>query len=169
MRVELVEASIADEAVLANLLSLYLHDFSEAFGDPPGPDGRFVYERLPLYFEDAGRTPFLIKSAGQLAGLALVSRGSRIDDSPLVWDLSEFFVARGLRRHGVGRSAASQLFRRFPGVWEVRALDRNPGAFEFWSSAISRHAGGAFEWLPWESQDGMTWKVFRFSQPQDTG
>lgn len=167
VRVELAEASISDQAVLANLLNLYLHDFSEAFGDPPGPDGRFEYERLPLYFKETGRTAFLIRSDGHLAGFALVSRGSSIDDSPLVWDLTEFFVARGLRRQGVGQAAASELFRRFPGRWEVRALDRNKGASGFWASAISQHTAGAFEMVRWESGDGLTWKVFRFSQPED--
>lgn len=164
MPVELTEASISDEPVLANLLSLYLHDFSEAFGDPPGPDGRFVYERLPLYFSEVGRTPFLIRSDGRLAGFALVTRGSMLDDSSLVWDLSEFFVARGLRRRGIGQAAASELFGRLPGVWEVRALDRNRGAFEFWSRTISRHTSDEFELVPWQSGNGLTWKVFRFTQ-----
>ncbi len=169
MHVELSEASIPDQPILVNLLSLYLHDFSEVFGDAPGPDGRFTYERLPLYFEEVGRTPLMIKSDGRLAGFALVTRGSRVDDSPLVWDLSEFFVVRGLRRRGVGQMAASELFGRFSGAWEVRALDRNKGAFEFWASAISRHTRGEFEMLPWESNDGMTWKVFRFTQGPDAG
>jgi predicted acetyltransferase len=168
MRVELSQASVSDEPVLANLLNLYLHDFSEAFGDSPGPDGRFVYERLPLYFTEAGRTPFLIQADGRLAGFALVTRGSRIDASPLVWDLTEFFVTRGLRRRGIGQIAASELFARFPGTWEVRALDRNKGAFEFWDHAVSRHTTGNFAVAPWESSNGMTWKVFRFSQHSNT-
>jgi len=148
MRVEITQAYVSDEPVLANLLNLYLYDFSEAFGDPPGPDGRFVYERLPLYFTEAGRTPFLIQSDGRLAGFALVTRGSMIDAAPLVWDLTEFFVTRGLRRRGIGQIAASELFARFPGAWEVRALDRNKGAFEFWDRAISRHTAGEFEMVP---------------------
>lgn len=168
MHVELTEASISDQPVLANLLSLYLHDFSEVFGNAPGPDGRFVYDRLPLYFEDDSRFPFLVRSDGRLAGFALVSRGSVITGSPEVWDLSEFFVVRGLRRLGIGRLAASAVFTRFPGAWEVRALDRNKGAAEFWNSAIAQHTGGVFETLPWESGPGLTWKVFRFSQGDAT-
>jgi predicted acetyltransferase len=164
MRVELAEASISDVPILANLLSLYLHDFSEVFGSAPGPDGRFDYERLPLYFEEPGRTAFLIRSDGALAGFALVSRGSLIDGASTVWDLSEFFVARGLRRRGVGLLAASAVFSRFAGAWEVRALDRNPGAAEFWTRAISRHTRGMFEVQPWLSDGGSEWKVFRFSQ-----
>jgi predicted acetyltransferase len=167
MDVELREASISDAPVLANLLSLYLHDFSEVFGGPPGPDGRFDYDRLPLYFEEPGRTALFIRADGALAGFALVVRGSVVSGAPEVWDLSEFFVVRGLRRRGVGGLAASEVFRRFAGAWEVRALDRNPGASEFWTRAIEEHTDGAFEMEPWTSETGSTWKVFRFSQRGD--
>jgi predicted acetyltransferase len=163
-RVEVAEASISDAATLANLSSLYLHDFSEVVGGVPGPDGRFVYDRLRLYFEEAGRTALLIRSDGALAGFALVSRGSVVTGERDVWDLSEFFVVRGLRLRGVGRSAASAVFERFEGRWEVRALDRNRGAAEFWTRAISQHTGGTFEVVPWVSESGSAWRVFRFSQ-----
>lgn len=163
MQVVVEPARQVERSVLENLMSLYLHDFSEHFGTPPGPEGRFVYERLPLYFKEAGRHPFLIRAGGELAGFALVSRGSLIRDAPDVFDLSEFFVVRGLRRRGVGREAAGQVFRSFPGTWEVRALDRNPGAGEFWAEAIARHTGDDFREEPWESQSG-TWRVFSFEQ-----
>lgn len=164
MPVELREASVADEPVLANLMSLYLHDFSEAFGVAPPPDGRFVYDRLPLYFTEPGRNAFLIRSDGGLAGFALVSLGSAIGGSTAVRDLSEFFVVRGLRRRGIGRTAAAAVFERFPGDWEVRAMDRNRGAGRFWARVISDHTGGAFTVEPWQSEPAGTWKVFRFSQ-----
>jgi predicted acetyltransferase len=167
MRVEIAKASSADAPILANLLSLYLHDFSEMLGGTPGPEGRFEYERLSLYFEEPGRTALLLRADGALAGFALVSRGSVVTGAPDVWDLSEFFVVRGLRRRGVGRSAASAVFRRFAGRWEVRALDRNRGAAAFWSDAISCHTGGAFELQPWVSESGAAWRVFRFVQGGD--
>lgn len=167
MRIELIEASISDVPVLENLLSLYLHDFSEFLGMTPGPDGRFVYDRLPLYFEEAGRDAFLIRADRRLAGFALVSLGSVVTGAPEVRDLSEFFVARGLRRRGVGSRAASAVFRRFPGTWEVRAMDQNEGAAEFWMHVISRHTSGAFEVVPWRSDSGQTWQVFRFRQGGD--
>jgi predicted acetyltransferase len=164
LSIELTIARAPERPVLENLLSLYIHDFSEIFGGTPGPDGRFNYDRLPLYFEEPDRTAFLIRAGGQLAGFALVSQASMVSGSRDVRDLSEFFVVRGLRRRGVGRSAASEVFRRFPGVWEVRALDRNEGASAFWASAISGHTEGAFEVRSWEPNPGRTWKVFRFSQ-----
>ena len=59
--------------------------------------------------------------------------------------MTEFFVARGLRRKGVGGAAAAAVFRSLPGAWEVRALDRNSGAGAFWARTIAGHTGGAFE------------------------
>jgi len=165
MKVTVARASRSDEPALANLMSLYMHDFSEVFGTAPGPDGRFTYDRLPLYFSEEGRTPFLIRADSSLAGFALVSRGSVFGGGPDVRDLSEFFVVRGLRRRGVGLAAAAAVFRAFAGPWEVRALDRNPGAGDFWRQAIDAHTGGAFEVTPFTSDSGDTWKVFRFVQP----
>ena len=165
MRVEIERAAPSQRPVLENLASLYLHDFSEVFRDPPGPDGRFVYERLPLYFREAGRTPFLVRADGRLAGFALVSRGSVISGAADVFDLSEFFVVRGLRRTGVGSTAAAAVFSAFPGAWEVRALERNPGAAAFWAQAISRHTAGDFQVAPWQSAPDLSWQVFRFVQP----
>jgi len=167
--VEITIAGPSERPVLENLLNLYIHDFSEVLGRAPDPDGRFTYDRLPLYFEESGRTPFLVRCGSDLAGFALVSSGSLVSGSPDVWDLSEFFVVRGLRRRGVGRSAASHVFRRFLGVWEVRAMDRNEGASAFWANTIARHTNGGFEVHPWESEPGTTWKVFRFSQEQNPG
>lgn len=162
MRVRVTQASSSEQPVLENLLSLYLHDFSEVFGNTPGPDGRFRYDRLPLYFEDPDRAPFLVRADGELAGFALVSRGSLVSGSREGMDVSEFFVVRGLRRRGIGRIAASALFRWFPGTWEVRALERNRGAAEFWADVIASHTQGAFERTSWESEPGMRWQVFRF-------
>jgi hypothetical protein len=96
--------------ILANLLELYAHDFSEFQPLDIGPDGRFGYKSLPLYWSESNRHPFLIRSGGKLAGLALVKRGSEISDRQEVWDMAEFFILRGCRRHRIGGVEA------FPGI-----------------------------------------------------
>src|SRR5271163_3377003 len=50
----------------------------------------FGYKSLPLYWSESNRHPFLIRSHGKLAGLALVKRGSEISDNQEVWDMAEF-------------------------------------------------------------------------------
>lgn len=167
MTIEIAIAREPERAILENLLSLYIHDFSEILGNLPGPDGRFAYDRLPLYFEEEARTPFLIRFGGALAGFALISQGSLVGDSPAVRDMSEFFVVRALRRRGVGAMAAAQLFSRFPGPWEVRVMERNEAACAFWARAISHHTAGTFRVDRWESAPRGAWRVFRFEEPGD--
>jgi predicted acetyltransferase len=163
MNVALVRASESDQSTLANLLHLYIHDFSEFLGTTPSEEGRFSYPALPLYWHEAGRAAFFIRVAGGLAGFALVSQGSVMSGDPDVFDLAEFFVVRGVRRHGVGRAAAYELFRSVPGVWEVRVAEFNVPAQHFWRNVIEQYTGGRFTFETWNRHDGSRWNVCRFT------
>ena len=121
--IELVPAAPDQESVLANLLELYAHDFSEFRYLELGADGKFGYSGLPLYWAENGRHPFLVRVDGKLAGLVLVKRGSEVSGAETVWDMAEFFVLRGYRRRGIGTQIAHEVWRRFPGAWEVRVME----------------------------------------------
>jgi predicted acetyltransferase len=159
--VEVIPAPPEQEPVLANMLELYAHDFSEFCDLKLGADGRFGYERLPLYWTEPDRHPFLIKAGGRLAGFVLVRRGSEVSDDADAWDVAEFFVVRGLRGRGVGTEAAHEVWRRFPGRWEVRVMERNRKAKEFWARAIKDFIGEAVEPTPF-AEAGEGWHVFSF-------
>jgi predicted acetyltransferase len=165
MTVELVTATSKDRQRLENLMQLYIHDFSEILHYPPDGNGRFAYDRLDAYWSEAGRFPFLIWADRQLAGFALVSRGSVISGDPTVFDVTEFFVVRGLRRNGVGMAAAAQVFSSFAGTWEVRVLDLNVAAQPFWERAVSLFTHGVFESDTWRAQSGRSFRFFRFASP----
>jgi acetyltransferase (GNAT) family protein len=100
--IEVIQAEPEQKSILANLLDLYAHDFSEFHDVAIGEDGRFGYDSLPLYWSDPDRYPFLVRSDGQLAGLVLVKKGSGVFGNQAVWDMAEFFVIRGCRRRGIG-------------------------------------------------------------------
>jgi predicted acetyltransferase len=165
MFVELAMATEADRERLENLLELYIHDFSEILGYGPRENGRFGYDGLDAYWKEAGRFPFLIRAAAQLAGFALVARGSQISGDATVFDLAEFFVVRGLRRRGVGLAAGARLFASFAGTWEVRVMEQNAGAWAFWEHAVSSFTNGRFEVCTWRSPRGRDFRVFRFVSP----
>lgn len=150
------------EPVLANLLELYTHDFTEFEALPLGSDGRFGYPSLPNYWSDPNRYPFLIRVDGELAGFAFATRGSMVDGDPDVWDVTEFFVVRGRRRNGVGMTAAHDLWRRFPGRWEVRVRPDNLPALAFWKRAVALFTGRAVE-PDMEAVNGAGRLVFRFA------
>lgn len=158
---ELVPATPEQEPVLANLLELYIHDFSEFHEVELGPDGRFGYPNLALYWREPGRYPFVVKMDGQLAGLVLVKRGSQVSDSNAIWDMAEFFVVRGFRRRGVGTMIAHEVWRRFPGLWEVRVMQSNHAARTFWELAIARFGVNPQRFVH-RKETGELWDVFSF-------
>jgi predicted acetyltransferase len=147
-------ASQLEHPVLANLLQLYLHDFSVRGGPPIGADGRFDYPRLEAYWFEKGRYPFLIRADGNLAGFALVAARELLEpgaDPPEIGhELVEFFVVRGLRRRGVGGAAARELFARFPGRWWVGELTSNEPAIAFWRRVIGDATRGAYAEEGWQ-------------------
>jgi predicted acetyltransferase len=162
--VTLRNATRDDDALLRNLLELYIHDMSAIFDLAVGPDGRFGYGRLAAYWtEPATRHAFVIHCDDRLAGFALVTRGSPADDDPAVLDLAEFFVLRGQRRAGVGRRAAGALWDGLPGRWIVRVSEANEAALCFWSEVVRGYTGGAFAEGSGPELPG--WRIFRFASP----
>lgn len=156
-------AASHDAELLANLLELYIHDLSEAFPLVElGADGRFGYEKLPLYWsEPERRFAFFIRSGTRVVGFALITRGSPASDDPDVFDVAEFFVLRAHRRSGVARQAACLIWDRFPGRWIVRVSEGNTGALHFWTRVIAEYTGGAAR------ESGLSgtpnaWRVFSF-------
>jgi predicted acetyltransferase len=162
--IDLIRATPADQQRLQNLIELYLHDFSEILGFTPDENGRFGYPLDP-FWREAGRFPFLIRSDGQLAGFTLISLGSQVSGDPTVFDVTEFFVVRGLRRHGVGVAAAHRVFASFTGTWEVRVMEQNTGAQAFWERAVSAFTKETYESFTWQSPRGTSFRVYRFVSP----
>jgi predicted acetyltransferase len=144
--VEVAPARADERAVLANLMQLYVHDFSEhKSGTPRGElrdDGRFPDYPLDAYWRDADRHPLLFRLDGRLIGFALVNAAGHTD-APLDRNMVEFFIVRKHRRGGAGTAAARAVFSRFPGRWEVAVARRNTAALPFWRQAIAGCPGAS--------------------------
>jgi predicted acetyltransferase len=160
-RVTVLPASLEQMPILANLLELYAHDFSEFIRVEIGSDGRFGYNRLPLYWTDADRRPFLIRVNGRLAGLILVNKGSEVSGNKSAWDIAEFFILRGYRKRGVGTQAAQLVWKQLPGQWEVRVMEANALALRFWANAISEFKHEKVHPRRIE-KDAKYWQLFSF-------
>lgn len=160
-KIELAPATRKQQPILANLLELYIHEFSEFLDIDIGPDGRFGYKHLPLYWTEPTRQPFLIRIDGKLAGFAFVKQGSAISGKETVWDMAEFFILRGHRRRGIGTKVAHNVWNLFPGQWEVRVMESNVQAHPFWTRAISSFTGKPISPASME-KDGQLWRVFSF-------
>jgi predicted acetyltransferase len=153
---EIISAAPEQEPVLANLLELYAHDFSEFHSLEMGEDGRFGYPSLRVYWSEPDRHAFVIRLDGKLAGFVLVKKAN-----DAVWDMAEFFILRGCRRRGIGTHVAHEVWRRFPGPWEVRVMQANISGQNFWAEAIAAFVG---EPVPPAHIDigGRLWTVFSF-------
>lgn len=166
-QVEILPAALEQQSILANLLELYAHDFSEFHDVQIGEDGKFGYKNLPLYWSDPGRHPFLIRVDGDLAGFVLLKRGSEISGNDKVLDVAEFFVLRAYRRRGIGTHVAHELWTRFPGSWEIRVVQSNVSADQFWARVISAFIGEALHPRRVE-KDGELWNVFSLDSRRTT-
>ncbi len=152
-----------DATLLTNLLELYIHDLSAAFPHVElGPDGRFGYGKLPLYWsEPERRFPYLIKYGTRVVGFVLATRGSPASDDPDVFDVAEFFVIRSQRKAGVGRRAIFRVWDQHPGQWSVRVSETNIDGLPFWKRVIDEYTGGnAIE--SQRSGSPNAWRVFFF-------
>jgi predicted acetyltransferase len=145
MAVTIEAAGLDRQTTLANLMQLYIHDFSELWaGTPDGElqeDGTFgPYPELDAYGMEPQRAAWLIRVDTSLAGFALVNTATH-SGRPADWNMAEFFVARKHRRGGAGTAAAQAIFTSLPGLWEVAVARRNIGALAFWRRAITAAAG----------------------------
>jgi predicted acetyltransferase len=154
-QIDVTPATREQKPVIDNLIQLYAHDFSEFQDIELDSNGRFNYTPLPLYWTDPNCYPFLVKVDGKPAGFVLVKQQAG------VWDMAEFFIVRGCRRHGVGTVVTHELWKRFPGPWEVRVMQANHAALPFWERAISRFTGKTAMPTRFE-KGGKLWSLFSF-------
>jgi predicted acetyltransferase len=140
-------ASNGERVLLQNLAQFYYYDFSEVLEMHVDEDGRFGDVDLTPYWVDEWRHPFLLRVDDKLAGFALISERSKMTGKSGVFDMTEFFVRRRFRRHGVGRAAAFGAFDRFAGPWEVRQREENLSATAFWRRAIDEYDYEETRWV----------------------
>ncbi len=94
---QIIEATRETLPAIANLLQLYMYEFSAELGADVGPDGRFAWDGLEDYWSQEGLHPFMLTVDDKLAGFALVQR-VLTDDGTTVWDIEDMFVMAKYRR-----------------------------------------------------------------------
>ena len=139
--------SHADRAWIRAVYRDYLSELSvsksglfPALGEWPAREDEF----LAGWFNDPSARPFVILADGQRAGFALVARPPEFPRRTADYRMAEFFVVGEARRRGVGAGAATLLFTRFAGQWEVVEDEYNRPALAFWRRVIGRHCDGRY-------------------------
>ncbi|MET8684711.1 GNAT family N-acetyltransferase [Streptomyces sp. NPDC004732] len=135
-RTALLPVGPEQRPVVERLAQLYRHDMSEFLGHLPAADGTYAFSKLPLFFDEPGRTALLIQHGSAPVGFVLTRPMPEGATS-----ISAFFVVRALRRRGVGHQAALQLLRSRPGAWGIAFQPANAGAARFWRGVATAAVG----------------------------
>lgn len=147
MNVEVLPIPYGEMQVLRNLVKLYCHEWSQYNGIDMDDKGEYAFEkRLDVFWNKARHFAFYIKAEGKLAGFALLD-----DDFDYVEDgdhaMSEFFVLHKYRRDGIGSAAAKEIFRMFPGKWEIKMHPRNLASIRFWRNVVGEISPGGYTFI----------------------
>lgn len=97
---------------------------------------------LARWFKDDSAYPLVILKNEEAVGFAVVSRPALGQRDKIDFRLSEFFIVAKQRRLGVGRDAASLIFKRFAGRWEITEFQQNKVAVAFWRAVLNDYTGG---------------------------
>lgn len=159
MKIELREPSRADRTLLRHMMELYQYDFSEFEDSDLDEHGRFGYGDLDYFWFEPTHKAFIITVNEKLAGFVLVDNEVCLEHSER--SLCEFFVMRKYRKQGVGKQVAFEVFNRLPATWEVRVMQANLPAQEFWRKVIAAYTKGAFQETVLDNDD-WTGPVFTF-------
>ena len=147
----LVEAGPEDAGAIRAMLGPYLEELAE-YADLH-ESGPHDYPYLDAYWSEAARHPFTIRcEEGNPVGFVLV----RLPESTGTGrhQLAEFYVSPAHRRSGLGMKAVRDVWRRFPGAWEVQVHVRNVAAVGFWSTATRSFASSEARITETVSSDG---------------
>jgi predicted acetyltransferase len=153
MHIELEPAAPEEKLVLLRLMELYCYDYSEFLTWPLSETALFCNEqRFEERWADTAIDKYFLRVDGHLAGFVMVHHGSRLNEDLDTCDIEEFFVMRGYRRQGVGKTVARRVFDLHHGRWEVRVMTQNENAQAFWRSVLHEYSNGRFDEVTWDNE-----------------
>ncbi len=144
-----VRHSQKDRQWIQNVYSEYIEslaDLNTGLFSFTGTEGSHEAEIFANWFSNDQSHPLVILQGADPVGFALVTRLRSPSNAENAADfrLSEFFVRKNHRKSGVGRDAATLIFDRFAGEWEIVEYQRNPGAVAFWRKVVAAYCAGRF-------------------------
>lgn len=159
MRIEVCTPDETDRPVIKNLFVFYRYDLMpfipDGIGSRVNSSGVLGVEEtshessvddLDIWWTKPDiLMPMLIRADGFPAGLAMVARPPHAHRS-VNFRLQDFFILNRWRRKGAGFKAMVEVFRRYPGEWELGWLPQNVAAKKFWRTVTSRLGLETQEW-----------------------
>ncbi len=144
MQVSLRQVTESSRHVLENLFRYYVYDMSGFTESELDENGIYTFNpsSLNVYWERVDHVPYFIYVNSLLAGFSLIRK---YPNDTKLYDIEQFFVLRKHRSNGVGTLALEKLTFLHKGFWQIRVLEGNQLALNFWKSAILKIAGSNFK------------------------
>jgi predicted acetyltransferase len=162
-----VRSSKKDRQWIESVYGEYLDSLADLntglFSVIKGDSNPHEEEIFANWFVSDSSHPLLILKGAEPVGFALVTR-RRVSGGAGAgqnFRLSEFFIRKQHRRTGIGRHAATLIFDRFAGDWEIIEYQRHPGSVAFWRRVLTGYCPGRFTE---RSQNGEVQHRFRSRQ-----
>jgi predicted acetyltransferase len=165
MIIDLVRASRSNSRLVESLLDDYLGELSNYRDVSVGATSSVSYPYLDAYWSEVGRHIFLIQYSEQVVGFAFVRNASSTES--VTHQVAEFYVSPDSRRLGIGCRAILEIWKLFPGQWELQVHARNTTAVRFWESCIESGAKENLKVREVKASDGRRLQ-FNFRTEQTT-
>lgn len=101
------------------------------------------YKYLDSYFQKAHHHAYFIMVKDKITGFALVNKYSVIEKE--CNSIAEFYVKKNFRNKKIGTTVAGMIFNKYPGIWEIRELEKCKSANKFWTNVINYFTEGNYK------------------------
>jgi predicted acetyltransferase len=129
--------------ILFNLGQAYEAEFSKITGKLPNEMGIFQLDTKPI----APYTGYIFYEEKVPVGFCIIN--TRV--SPM--DIAEFYIIPSKRKQKLGMFFSWAIFKKYPGIWQVRQIQGADYAVSFWRSVIAQYTLGDYKDELVEDQD----------------
>lgn len=175
MKIEVKLTNKNEAYIIKNMYPLYLHDLSGHYGHMPNRHGIFEdsqdyatlqdqYDVQNSWWEKPNCLyPYLILVDDIPAGFVFIATPPYCSQGTHYF-VNEFFLMQPFRGQGIAEHAATNVFEKFKGNWELftNPADKNVIGQKFWRKTVSRYTKGNYEEVVGPTHDGNK-LIFRFS------
>ncbi|GFN33001.1 hypothetical protein PCURB6_32610 [Paenibacillus curdlanolyticus] len=136
MKVTLQQITESNKEQFENLFNYYLYELSPYSREDIGTKGTFEMEDISPYYRDERLYPYYIMLNERIAGFILVTSPPYVAED-VDYSVQELFVLPKYRGTNIAQDAVVQIFKLYPGRYEVGMYKSNIIAVKFWTKLLS--------------------------------
>lgn len=129
----------SDKSKFWNIVQKYLYEMTNYYDMGMIDElGNYEYKYFDSYFEDRERAALFIYNDEALIGFAMINDysclGNRIDHA-----IAEFTIFPHYRKRRLGMRSVQEIFKQYPGRWEIKYSIKNKAAEALWTKAAKKY------------------------------